>query len=155
MITFPDIPESAFHSVVTIDNSSGIKLPIQKNVLQSFVSLIEQEKNVSFSLLELVYVDEDNIVEINQEYLGRDYITDIITFRYDENPDNSAIEGTLFCCAPRIKEQSIQEDTTETQEFYRIFVHGLLHLCGYSDQTQEEKSEMTRMENYFLERSNI
>jgi probable rRNA maturation factor len=119
--------------------------------LQKLIRRVEDEEGVQFRAVELVYVDEKEITAINTEHLGHDYVTDIITFQYDEDDSGQKIEGTLFCCAPRIEEQSKELGTTAREEFYRVFIHGLLHLAGYNDQTKEEKDRMTQRENHYLE----
>jgi rRNA maturation RNase YbeY len=128
-------------------------VPLSQNTATSVMQLLQDEESVQFEMIELVYVDEEEIVRINKEHLERDYITDIISFRYDdgvEKKDNSAIEGTLFCCAPRIKEQADEYGETQYLEFKRIFIHGLLHLIGYKDKSEEEKNSMTQLENKYL-----
>ncbi|HBQ58395.1 MAG TPA: rRNA maturation RNase YbeY, partial [Balneolaceae bacterium] len=113
---------------------------------------MEQHESAKFELVELVYVSEDEIVRINKEHLDRDYVTDIISFRYDDDEDsgdNTAIEGTLFCCAPRIKEQAEDFGETADREFKRILIHGLLHLIGYDDRSEAEKKRMTELENTY------
>jgi len=153
MKNFPDIPNQTNEPVFTISNVSNIEIPFQKKQFESILSAIEIRENVRFQEIELVFVDEKKIVQINQEYLSRDYITDIITFRYDDI-DNRAIEGTLFCCSQRIKEQSQELGVDENLEYLRIFAHGLLHLAGYDDQTADQKEIMTRKENEILEMIN-
>lgn len=153
MKIFPDITEQDNYRKFTLNNISGEEIPVQEDVIQDLIRIIEARENVTFIYLELVYVDEDEIVRINKEHLNRDYITDIISFRYDES-NNNAIEGTLFCCAQRIDEQSHEFATDPTTEFYRIIIHGLLHLAGYDDQTKKGKTEMTQLENETLEQIN-
>jgi probable rRNA maturation factor len=150
MKTFPEIPGNSNVPVLTVTNASGLNLPVDEDHLIKLMNFIEQRENVIFKEIELVYVDETEIIEINNKYLDHDYVTDIITFRYDE-PDNQAIEGTLYCCAPRITEQSREFGTDVESEFLRVFIHGLIHLSGYDDKTDEEKSIMTDLENYYLE----
>jgi rRNA maturation RNase YbeY len=140
-------------SGIQLFNTSGAELPITQEVSEKIISHIETDKNVSFSFVELVYVDESEIVRINKKHLNREYITDIISFRYDDDISNQAIEGTLFCCAQRILEQSTEFNSSPAEEFKRILIHGLLHLMGYDDQNEEEKAEMTALENHFLELS--
>ncbi len=100
-------------------------------------------------MVEVVYVDAETIVEINKTYLGRDYITDIITFRLDEG-DLMAIEGTIYCCVARIKEQAGELEQHEATEFARIAVHGFLHLTGMDDQNPADKVAMTEAEDEIL-----
>ncbi len=146
------VPDS---SPLQILNHTELEVPFNEAEAEKLITLIQAEQQCSFSFVELVYVDEEEIVRVNKEFLNRDYITDIISFRYDDNDEqnthsNSDIEGSLICCAPRIKEQALEFNQTEKQEFLRILVHGLLHLIGYDDQTPEEKAEMTRLEDHFL-----
>ncbi|MEQ9310584.1 MAG: rRNA maturation RNase YbeY [Balneolaceae bacterium] len=133
-----------------IFNTSGIELPFKNSEAAFLLDLISEEQNVAFSSVEIAFVDENEIVRINTEFLQHDYITDIITFRYDENVTNLEIEGTLYCCSQRIREQASEFNQTEKREFLRIIIHGLLHLCGYNDSTINEKKEMTRLEDHFL-----
>ena len=123
-------------------------MPVQEQELLDLIEITENNEQVRFKEIELVYVDEDEIVRINHEFLDRDYITDIITFRYDE--DNQAVEGTLYCCAQRITEQSAEFKDDPKTEFLRVFVHGLIHLAGHDDQTPDEKKQMTDLEDQYL-----
>ena len=132
---------------------SEVKVPLSQRKASSILSLISENENAGFELVEVVFVSEEEIVRINNEHLDRYYVTDIISFRYDDGQeygDNSAIEGTLFCCAPRITEQSAEFKEPVEREFQRILIHGLLHLVGYEDGSENEKKTMTELENKYL-----
>lgn len=135
---------------IQIFNQSEIPLPLSQSDYENLTKAVSREEDISFKFIEVVYVDEEEIVNINKEHLDRDYITDIITFRYSNLTDFHYIEGTLYCCAPRIVEQAKEFNETTEQEFKRIFVHGLLHLAGYDDQSDEERETMTKKENFYL-----
>ena len=151
MMNFPDpSPETENASSLSVHNPSGFGLPLDNNQLKRIFNEIEDSENISFQHVELVFVDEHEIVELNRKHLGRDYVTDIISFRYDDENKNQNLEGTLYCCAPRIAEQSAEFKTNQKEEFSRIFIHGLLHLIGYNDQTKEEQKKMTSLEDRYL-----
>ena len=140
-------------SILQLFNESDEKIPLSQSKAESILKIISKHEGADFALVELVYVDEQEIVRINKEHLNRYYVTDIISFRYDddaEEENNKAIEGTLFCCAPRIIEQSAEFKEPVEREFQRIFIHGLLHLIGYEDSSEKEKSAMTELENKYL-----
>lgn len=137
---------------IQLFNKTDADLPLNKEDISSIVELVAAEEGCHFSLLEVVYVDDEEIVRINREHLQRNYVTDIITFRYDEDSSNKNIEGTLFCCTPRIYEQASELNEDAGQEFKRILVHGLLHLCDYDDSSPQEKKQMTDREDFFLEK---
>lgn len=137
---------------IQIFNQSETTLPLSKLSYEKIAAHISDHESCLFNFIELVYVDEKEIIRINREHLEHNYITDIITFRYDESEDRTGIEGTLFCCAPRIKEQAKEFNETEKNEFARIFIHGLLHLAGYEDQSDETQRIMTQKEDFYLSR---
>lgn len=140
--------ESSYPLLVELYNTGDFDLPISENDLNKIASLFSENENTNIELIEVVYVDEEKIVEINQEYLDRNYVTDIISFSY--HGENESLEGTLYCCAPRIQEQAVELAEESKNEFARIFIHGLLHLAGYDDQSELEKLEMTDLENKYL-----
>lgn len=150
MMNFPDFPTESSVPKIEVFNTSGLELPFNSSIIPTIVRKIELGENVRYQNLEIVFVDEEEIVAINEEHLDRNYITDIITFRYDEDQSNQQIEGTLYCCAPRIKEQSEEFSKSERQEFLRVVIHGFIHLIGYDDSTDEEKNIMTKLEDKYL-----
>lgn len=135
---------------IQIFNQTDLSLPLKEETYFELASSISKNEDVGFSFVEVVYVDEDEIIHINKEHLDRDYVTDIITFRYDDSSDKDAIEGTMFCCAPRIFEQAKEFGETSEKEFLRIYIHGLLHLVGYEDKSESAKKEMTSKEDTYL-----
>jgi len=132
-------------------NESGSDIPFQKNTVENIIGLISKHESAGFSFLEIACVDEEAIVFINSKYLEKDYVTDTISFRYDENTDNNSIEGTIFLCVPRIYEQSLEYNEPPETEFLRVLVHSLLHLVGYEDESPSLKKQMEKRENYYLE----
>lgn len=127
-----------FHPI-QLFNTSGIEIPILETDAIFLLDAVSKHFEVDFELVEVVYVDEAEIQRINTEYLNHEYITDIITFRLDEQQTDSAIEGTIYSCAQRIFEQAEEFDQQPRTEFLRVLIHGLIHLNGYNDQTPEEK----------------
>lgn len=150
-----DPSEYGNRSVLQVFNPSDFDLPVNDSTLLNILAQIEQGEKAAFTLLEVVYVDEDEIIRINNKYLDRDYITDIISFRYDEDETNQAIEGTLYCCAARIAEQASEFSASRPEEFCRVFIHGLLHLIGYDDQSKAEKEQMTLLEDLYLKQGSV
>ncbi|MCH8556217.1 MAG: rRNA maturation RNase YbeY [Balneolia bacterium] len=133
---------------IIVENTTELDVSVDEDVVAEVAELMQQNENVRFSLLEVVFVDEGEILDINREHLQHDYVTDIITFHYHE--DDEPIEGTLFCCAPRIAEQAVEFESAPETEFTRIIIHGMLHLCGYEDSSTEDKARMTELENEYL-----
>jgi len=143
------ISEEQYYEPVQFFNTTSEPIPIKQVDLTRIASLVAKKRHVAFEMVELVFVDEVGIIEINQKYLDRDYVTDVISFRLDEG-DLKAIEGTIYCCVPRIKEQALEMGCDEKLEFGRIVCHGLLHLSGMDDATEAQKKEMTIIEDEVL-----
>lgn len=95
-----------------------------------------------------IFMSDDDLLEINKSALNHDYYTDVITFDYDD-PDIEFNE--VLISAERITEHAETYKTSVIHEAYRVCVHGLLHLAGFDDQTMEDKQEMTRLENHYLD----
>jgi rRNA maturation RNase YbeY len=110
-------------------------------------SVIESE---GFELLEINYIfcNDEYLHTINVEYLEHDTLTDIITF--DNSEEDQLIEGDIFVSIERIIDNTKDFNTTFEQEFKRVIVHGVLHLCGYFDKTDEDEKQMRDKEDYYI-----
>ena len=107
-------------------------------------------KAEGFELSEINYVfcNDEYLHSINFEYLDHDTLTDIITF--DNSEEDELIEGDIFVSIERIIDNAKDFNTTFEQEFKRVIVHGILHLCGYCDKTDENEKQMREKEDYYL-----
>lgn len=97
--------------------------------------------------ISIIFCSDNYILDVNQRYLGHDYFTDIITFDYCEG---DKLSGDLFISVDSVRENAIEYGTEFADELNRVIVHGLLHLIGYDDHTEEEIAEMRAKENYYL-----
>jgi rRNA maturation RNase YbeY len=95
----------------------------------------------------IIFVSDQYLLEMNQKYLNHDYFTDIITFDYCED---NVISGDLFISVDRVKENADSFNVDELTEIHRVMIHGVLHLCGYKDKTEEEEKNMRLLENKYL-----
>lgn len=132
-------------------NTSGTTLPVDVDEARRIAACIERHDHCSFQLVEVAFVNAEEITEINREHLEHDYVTDIITFGYREAPDKQQIEGTLYCCAPQIMEQAGDYDRPPEEEFRRIIIHGMLHLIGYDDRSDADQKQMSEREDFYLQ----
>jgi rRNA maturation RNase YbeY len=120
-----------------------------KDKLKHKAWLNEVAKQEGKKILELSYVfcSDNYLLQINQEYLNQDTLTDIVTF--DNSEDPKKIEGDIFISIDRVKENGEKLGTSET-ELERVMVHGLLHLLGYKDKKKEDKALMTEKEDFYI-----
>jgi rRNA maturation RNase YbeY len=97
--------------------------------------------------INLIFCDDEKILEVNKEYLAHDYYTDIITFDYSLN---QIISGDLFISIDRVKENADMFSKSFENELMRVVFHGVLHLCGYNDKSEEDILVMRSKEDYYL-----
>ncbi len=94
-----------------------------------------------------MFVDDEKILEINNQYLGHDYYTDIITFDYDEG---NVISGDLVISVDTVRTNAELFGKSYADELNRVIIHGILHLCGINDKGPGEREIMEVHENKAL-----
>ncbi len=94
-----------------------------------------------------ILCDDEYILKVNQDYLQHDYYTDIITFDYVKG---KTISSDIFVSLSRIKENATTLSNNFEDELHRVLAHGILHLCGYKDKTEEDIKEMRGKEDFYL-----
>jgi rRNA maturation RNase YbeY len=140
---------------VVFINVSGIGVPVTEEDIRTIADAVASGEDVSFHLVEVAYIDENGIKALNSTYLGKDYVTDIITFPYSPADQTNDIEVTLTCCAQRIDEQAAEFSSARKTEYCRVIIHGLLHVSGYDDRTESDSLTMKNRENYYLDLLNL
>lgn len=94
-----------------------------------------------------MFVDDEKILEVNREYIGHDYYTDIITFDYDEG---DVINGDIVISLDTVRTNAEKFGKTLDDELHRVIIHGILHLCGINDKGPGEREIMEAAENRAL-----
>ncbi len=94
------------------------------------------------------FIDDTQMLEINQNSLGHDTYTDTITFDYEEDEDIE--QNEVVVSWERLEENAITFRTSFTEEVHRVCIHSLLHLAGQKDKTKDEKEKMRSLEDKFL-----
>ena len=97
--------------------------------------------------INIIFCSDNYILDVNMKYLQHDYFTDIITFDYCEG---DVLNGDLFISIDSVRENSVFYGTQFTDELLRVIVHGILHLIGYDDHSEEEIKLMRSKEDYYL-----
>lgn len=118
-----------------------------KTKIKNWLKLVAESEVYTLGSVSVIFCSDNYILDINQRFLQHDYFTDIITFDYSEG---SKISGDLFISVDSVKENSIEYGTDFEDELHRVIVHGILHLIGYDDHTDEDVRIMRSKENYYL-----
>ncbi len=97
--------------------------------------------------LTVIFCSDEYLLDVNKKYLNHDYYTDIITFDYTEG---TIISGDLFISCDRVIENANSFHVDLVNELSRVVFHGVLHLCGYKDKSEEDELLMRQKESFYL-----
>lgn len=125
-----------------------IALPkIKKRDTANWIKTVAKNYNRKVGEIAYLFCDDKKILEINRTYLQHDFYTDIITFDYSEE---DTISGDIFISIDTVRSNSQKYQTEFMEELHRVIIHGILHLCGVNDKSEEEETEMREAENSAL-----
>ena len=128
--------------------TDGVKMPaIKKRENNAWIKEVAKSYGKKIGDIAYIFVDDENILEINNQYLQHDYYTDIITFDYTEE---KTISGDLFISLDTVRTNAEQVGATYEQELYRVIIHGIIHLCGIDDKAEGQREIMEAAENKAL-----
>jgi rRNA maturation RNase YbeY len=116
--------------------------------LRRFAQQLLTREGVREGDVNLVFVDDAYIQQLNQQFLGIDSPTDVLSFPLDQHGNH--LEGEVYISVDTAAEQAREYNVSLREEILRLVAHGLLHLIGYDDRTAEEKERMTRKEEEYL-----
>ena len=120
-----------------------------KRKIQKWIKLVIEGEKKKACDINYIFCDDAFLVEMNIKYLNHDTLTDIITFNYNEESENS-INGDIYISIDRVKENSVEYDVPFNTELDRVIIHGVLHLLGYKDKTKADKNTMREKEDNSL-----
>ena len=129
-------------------NVEGVRMPaIKKRATNAWIRAVAASHGRRVGEVGYMFVDDEKILEVNREYLGHDYYTDIITFDYDEG---DRINGDLVISLDTVRTNAEQFGKSYDEELHRVIIHGILHLCGINDKGPGEREIMEAAENKAL-----
>jgi rRNA maturation RNase YbeY len=126
-----------------IDFKLKDKAILRNWLLKSISNEGKKVENINF-----IFCNDDYLLEINKKYLNRNTLTDVITFDYSEQEE--VISGEIYISYQRIVDNATKYNQTLDNEIYRVMIHGILHLIGYDDNTENQKEIMAQKEDYCL-----
>ncbi len=120
-----------------------------KQEVKNLVSFIFKNEGFELDKVSFIFSSDEAVLRLNKQFLNHDTLTDILTFPLS-NP-SEPVSSEIYISVERVKENSEKFGVIYLEELYRVMIHGILHLCGFSDHNSGLKSEMRDKENFYLD----
>jgi probable rRNA maturation factor len=124
----------------------------QKLFLKRWINQIIENSQNKTGEVNIIFTSDTYLLEINKKYLNHNYFTDIITFNYNEGIN---ISGDIYISIETVRNNASLYSVAFLNELHRVIIHGILHLLGYNDHTDNEIILMRKMEDNALEQLSI
>lgn len=131
--------------LINIHDEGGFGIVDESNTKRIVTSILS-DYNCESALVNLIYLNNEDIHQMNKKYLDHDYPTDVITFTLDEDE----LEGEIYIGVETAEENAKKYGAKLNEELLRLAAHGTLHLMNEDDSTDEERERMHNLENKYL-----
>lgn len=135
-------------SIEFIEDVGGFSFESQNLYQTKAQTLLEKEGFSKHLLLRVIFLDDETLLLMNKEFLNHDYYTDIITFPIEEAENK--LEAELYISIDRVRDNAQKESESFSNELLRVYLHGILHLVGYKDDTVQAKKIMREKESFYM-----
>lgn len=126
--------------------------PIDEVVYSRWLERIATSESNTIGEISYVFCSDEYLLELNKQFLNHDTYTDIVTFDYCEN---GLLNGELYISTDRVADNAVDYGVTFSEELHRVMAHGLLHLMGYGDKSENDivvmrSKEMEKMNMFHV-----
>lgn len=129
-------------------SADSVEMPtLDERKVGRWIRAVAADYGFGIGNINYIFCSDERELEVNREFLGHDYYTDIITFDYSTA---STLNGDIFISLDTVRSNAEMVGTTFEDELRRIIIHGVLHLTGQGDKTPETKAQMTAKEDKAL-----
>lgn len=122
----------------------------EKRRTAAWLKAVAEAEGYALGEVNYIFCSAEHLLEMNRQFLGHDYYTDIITFDYSDLKDTRTIHGDIYIDVETVRYNARLYKATALQEMRRVIVHGVLHLCGQKDKSPRANAEMHRKEDKYL-----
>ena len=120
----------------------------QEQQIHDWLVQVVKDEGLTAGVINYIFCNDDYLLELNQRFLERDTLTDVIAFDYSESEEE--VSGDVFISVERTTENAEKFEQSPEEEVLRVIIHGTLHLCGYDDHDADDKALMTSKEDKYL-----
>mgnify|MGYP001483598357 FL=1 len=133
---------------VQIEIDSKIVDPKINQISRLVSEVMKSEGRADVEIL-LIFTNDNVLSDLKKKYFNQDHFTDVIAFRLNDYNENK-VEGEVYISVPQVEKNAKKYDQSFDKELARIIIHGSLHLLDYKDGLPDEKLQMTKKEDHYL-----
>jgi rRNA maturation RNase YbeY len=143
-------------ATITFHEMNRISWFRERRQVKSLLLELFQKEKTPLDALSIVFCSDEYLIGINRQFLHHDTYTDIITFDLTERQSSSThakpnpTTGEIYISTERVEENALKLKVDRVSELRRVMIHGCLHLCGYKDKLNADKTLMRRKEDLYL-----
>ena len=119
------------------------------NQISRLVSEVMKSEGRADAEILLIFTNDNVLSDLKKKYFNQDHFTDVIAFRLNDYNENK-VEGEVYISVPQVEKNAKKYDQSFDKELARIIIHGSLHLLDYKDELPDEKLQMTKKEDHYL-----
>ena len=128
--------------------ADSIEMPaLDERKVTRWIRSVAADYNFAVGNINYIFCSDERELEVNRQFLGHDYYTDVITFDYTSG---KTLNGDIFISLETVRSNAKMMGVSFDAELLRIIIHGVLHLTGQGDKTPETKAQMTAKEEHAL-----
>ena len=120
--------------------------------ISTWISTVILSENKKEGDINYIFCDDEYLLNLNEQYLDHDTLTDIISFDYSVGNE---LHGDIFISVERVQDNATDFNVTFDEELKRVLVHGILHYCGYKDKSESEEQVMRQKEEEKMKMSHV
>ncbi len=134
-------------AILFLEKTPGFTLRKKRELKKWIKDAVASENRICGDIT-FVFESDEKVYRVNVEYLGHEWYTDVISFNYQTGEE---VGGDIIISVDRVRENALKYDVAFELELRRVMIHGVLHLAGYDDGTEEERRNMMRLEDKYLD----
>ena len=119
----------------------------EKRKIKSWIKAVVAKENLKTGNINIIFKSDEDLLKINVAHLSHNYYTDIITFDYSAG---KVLNGDIYISVERVVENAERFHVEKHNEMLRVIIHGILHLIGFDDSSDQDKQEIRKMEDKCL-----
>ena len=141
------------YQIAIADEQSALSL--DQSLLREATMAVLESEGIAAASISIALIDDETMHELNRRHLEHDYPTDVLSFLLDSDAETNRFEGEILISTDTAVRQAREFGWRPEDETLLYLIHGLLHLCGYDDHTDEDRQAMRLREQTLLARWNL